>query len=41
MCHEKKIKFENYRNYLEAFQLDNKLNYQEKKKLTEIIFKKS
>ena len=29
---KRKLKFENYRNCLEATQLDNKLNYLEKKK---------
>ena len=33
MCHEKKLKFENYKNCLEATQLDNKINYLEKNKI--------
>ena len=27
----RKLKFENYKNYLEAIQLDNKIDYLEKK----------
>ena len=30
--HKKKLKFENYKNFLEAIQLDNKINYTEKNK---------
>ena len=33
MCHKKKIKFENYKNCLEAPQLGNKINYLEKKEI--------
>ena len=29
MCHEKKLKYENYINCLEETQLDNKINYLE------------
>ena len=32
MSHKKKIKFENYKNYLEATQLYNKINQLEKNK---------
>ena len=32
MCHKKKLKFENYNNCLEVTQLENKMNYLEKKK---------
>ena len=28
---KRKLKFENYQNYLEATQLENKINYHEKK----------
>ena len=31
--HKKKLKFENYKNCLEATKLDNKIKYLEKKKL--------
>ena len=31
---KRKLKFENYKNYLEATQLDNKLKYLQKIKLT-------
>ena len=33
MCHKKKLKFENYKNCLEATQLENKINYLEKNKI--------
>ena len=36
----RKIKFQNYKNSLEATQLDNKIKYLEKIKLTYIVFKK-
>ena len=29
---KRKVKFENYKNYLEATQLENKINYPEKKR---------
>ena len=32
MCHEKKIKFESYKNYLKATKLKNKINHLEKNK---------
>ena len=32
MCYKKKLKFENYKNCLEATQLENKINYLEKNK---------
>ena len=31
MCHKKTLKFENYKNCLEATQIENKINYLEKK----------
>ena len=31
VCHKKKIKFENYKNCLEATQLEKKINHLEKK----------
>ena len=31
-CHQRKLKFENYKNCLEASQLKNKINYLEKNK---------
>ena len=39
---KRKLKFENYKNSLEATQLDNKINYLEKKKmkLAQIVLKK-
>ena len=33
--------FENYENCLKTTQLDNKINYNEKVKLTQIVLKKS
>ena len=33
MCHKTKLKFENYKNYLEATQLENKLKHLEKYKI--------
>ena len=33
--------FENYKNCLKATQLENKTNYNEKVKLTQIVWKKS
>ena len=30
-CHKRKLKFENYKNCLEATQLENKINYLQKK----------
>ena len=40
---KRKLKFENYKNCLclETTQLDNKMNYLEKIKLTQIVFKKN
>ena len=32
-CHKKTIKFKNYKNCLEATQLQNKVNYLEKNKI--------
>ena len=34
VCHKKKIKFENYKYCFKATQLDDEINYLEKKKLT-------
>ena len=31
MCPKRKLKFENYKNYLETTQFDNKIKYIEKK----------
>ena len=36
-----KIKFENYKSCLEATQYESNINYLEKKKLTQIVFKKN
>ena len=33
VCHKKKFKFENYKNCLEATQLENKINHIEKNKI--------
>ena len=33
VCDKKKLKFENYKNYLEAALLDNIINYLEKNKI--------
>ena len=33
MCHKKKLKFEDYKNCLEAIQLDNKINDLQKSKI--------
>ena len=38
---KRKLKLENYKNYFEATQLENKIYYPEKIKLTQIILKKS
>ena len=38
---KRKLKFRNYKNCLEAMQLDNKEKYLEKKKLIQIALKKS
>ena len=38
---KKKLKLENYKNCFEATQLENKIYYPEKIKLTQIILKKS
>ena len=38
---KRKIKFENCKNYLEATQLDNKINYQEKNEINVDIFKEN
>ena len=38
---KKKLKFENYKNCLEATQLENKTTIQKKMKLTQIILKKT
>ena len=32
-CHQKKVKFEDYKHYLEATQLENKIPHSEKKNL--------
>ena len=37
---KRKFKFENYENCLEPTQLENKINYIEKIKLTQIVLKK-
>ena len=37
---KRKLKFENFKNYLEATQLENKINYPEKIKITIDSFKK-
>ena len=34
---KRKLKFENYKNYLEATQLENKINHPKKIKLTKIV----
>ena len=36
---KRKLKFENYKNCLEATQLDNEINYLQKIKLTQIVLK--
>ena len=36
---KRKLKFENYKNCLEATRLENKINYLEKIKLTYIVLK--
>ena len=33
MCHKKKLKFDNYKNCLEATQLENKINHLVKNKI--------
>ena len=33
VCHKKKLKFENYKNCLEATKLENKINHLEKNKI--------
>ena len=33
VCHKRKLKFENYKNYLEATQLQNKINYLEQNEI--------
>ena len=33
MCHKKKLKFEDYKNHLEATQLENKINHLGKNKI--------
>ena len=33
MCDKKKLKFENYKNCLEATQIENEISYLEKKKI--------
>ena len=33
MCDKKKLKFENYKNFLEATQTENEISYLEKKKI--------
>ena len=38
---KRKLKFENYKNCLEATQLDNKIKYLEKHILIQIVLKKS
>ena len=40
MCHKKKIKFEDYKNCLEAAQIENKINHLKKMKLMQIVLKK-
>ena len=35
MCHKKKLEFENYKNCLEAVQIENKVNHLEKSKTDE------
>ena len=40
MCHKKKIKFEDYKNCLEATQVKNKMNHPEKMKSTYKVLKK-
>ena len=37
---KRKLKFENYKNCLEATQLENKINYLKKMQLTKIVLKK-
>ena len=37
---KRKIKFENYENFLQAFQLENKVNYLQKNQIN-IVLKKS
>ena len=37
---KRKLKFENYRNYLEATQIDNKIKYLKKKKININSYKK-
>ena len=38
---KRKLRFENYKNCLEASQLENEIKHLEKIKLTKIIFKKT
>ena len=33
VCHKRRLKFENYKNYLEATQLQNKINYLEQNEI--------
>ena len=41
MCHKKKFKFEDYKNCLEAIQLDNKINDLQKSKIDKINVKEN